>query len=428
MSALTTSATAGGDSVLSIDLSQLMAPLHDISETLALERTSCGLPKAKSKEEADIKKNAVGNTSIAGKSRIFLKCGFTSQHDGTQEWKYCYFDRNSTLSDTLEYIQSTESLSSVIFGAGKSSSNQRLVVEVEGVSWQKWNFNVLGNEQLHSLFYDYEPIVVKAVTESDFLCRMSAIQLAIEEGQKREAVQALQAERVAATAAALAVKYEKGDLVQYTKGGILRARGLDSSPESAAEAEAYITGGTIVQSTLAKIVGVHHDDYPNIYYTIQPIKLTCTAETADGNLMDIVADKTHREVQTDPLHLDLILTLSSNTPQADTSSKGLNIKVEHDGKTYNVADISPVITLASLREYVAHATYNLVPMNQRRLLREGSGSGRGEEEKGEESTGTDALYVYDIIFKGKALKNESKNLKHHKIIGGAKLSLVASGR
>jgi hypothetical protein len=113
---------------------------------------------------------------------------------------------------------------------------------------------------------------------------------------------------------------------------------------------AYYKKNDATEKILVKVVGVHHDDFPNIYYTIQPCdpsSATFDEKQTDANRLSIVKDKDVEQPSPNP---------PSPSPAAvPINNNCIILNISHNKKDIPIR-IDPKSTVLQLKEEISTKT------------------------------------------------------------------------
>lgn len=390
-------------SSLQYNVNEFMQSTSNLSIDQISQRSNfIKLPKSKA-DEKKLKASAFGDSSISGGNRFYVNVKFENSNHS----KLMYFHRDTLLKDMIDYITNSEVLKKLAFTNDQLLSNlvtksYDIVVSTTRTPWYLWHSQFYSIEKqnyipytISMLLLEYESISIQTV-EIDMInealskrvealeLNLIAMKLAdIELIKKQEEDRIIEENRLADS-----VEYCKGDIVQYNK--------------------------VEVSFDIARIICVHLDDFPNVYYTIQPIKLAKQDDNSSnprGNVI-IIKEETNgllsREIQTDKRRIKMIAKFYFEPVLV--SDGGLDLRIEYLSNQYFIMSIPPNLNLISLRNFVNQVTFGKIPLAQ--LMKY---SNNDEEED---------QYRINIEFKTKILKNEKKSLSSHKITNGARLVLI----
>jgi hypothetical protein len=363
------------------------------------------IPKSKS-DEKKLKSSAFGDSSICGGNRFYINVKF----ENSNHTKLMYFHRDTLLKDIIDYLINSEVLRKLAFTNDQLISNEvsksyDIVMSTTNTPWYLWHNEFYSIEKqtyipytISMLLLEYESISIQTLKidmiQHSLSKRNEALELDLiaKKLEEIELIKQQEKDRIVENnRLADSVEYCKGDVVQYSKKE--------------------------VSFDLARIIGVHLDDFPNIYYTIQPISLVKQDENTSnprGNFI-IIKEETNgvlsREIQTDKRRIQMVAKYYFLPVLV--ANGGLDLRIEYLSKQYFIMSVPPNLNLMLLRNYINQVTFGKIPLSN--LIKQHKKSNDGIiEEK----------YNIDIEFKSKILKNEKKSLSSHKITNGARLSLI----
>jgi hypothetical protein len=278
------------NSIFSQSMERLRLLKEDSSKSTEIQQ------RAERTQQMLIKRRAMGNLSIAEADRVYLVIHFvtplSSNASSNQLFpdvdldplclQYVFFSRTTKLGDALHHLKQTHfsMLSSCLHLTGIYSHQDRVsfgLYTLDSPDWRLWDRDI----QLGHLCRNFEeawvtPVVIEDILQSQ---RELTIPPSVAELQHLHYHQtthqtpitsppsSLGANSVAPTGeehpepgVSVSVTIAKGDKVWYHRGN----NGIPLSSLS----DASVNHIPVI---LVKVIGVHHDDFPNIYYTIAPI-------------------------------------------------------------------------------------------------------------------------------------------------------------
>lgn len=371
-------------------LDKTMEKLTDISNTTTIQSERNISEQTK---RILIKTKAKGNENLIVENRFYLIVHLEDiltleSSNETNIIRYCYFSSSATLGEVLHNMLSKSNL--YFDGHFKTYPDHILsFVTADTPDWKYWDRNLSLKRSL-KIFEEVKLIWVPIAE--------------VIENQKKFVELKLLKNENSITHKTL----QKGHYAWYHKHNQ-----LISSKE-----EALLLGIPII---LVKIIGVHHDDFPNIYYTIKMEHLTEYDLPSDLDVSNLTF---YTEKQTDSIRLipDEMIRLKShqeplsisNQPadfsleqiarqrqelQATLCQQGFvyNLRVSYNNKEYPSFQISSLCQIGQLKELIALVLENSIqPKNVK------------------------------IIYKGIVFKNDHQLIKDTKIIDNSKLVVIGS--
>lgn len=310
---------------------------------------------ARKTKEILISKNAKGNASIAGKDRFF----FVAQCPATDTELHLFFSVTSTLGEVLNQIANAHPLSA--FGTmGRPSDKTLRLFTPDTPDWRDWDVTV----RLPQALTSFETVSIVSVDTSEAVQAQTDL--------VNRANQPATTTVTSADADVSVIKDEESTKQHSFEVGSLAV---------------YKTSSGALETV--RIIGVHHDDFPNVYYTIrQP----------SGN-----------ERQTDSNRLTPRTSATSSASVASASSiletfdpQSFPVLVSYQGKVYTVSGVLPDDPVTKLHALVAQQLSVHLPSPI--LLDKVS---------------------LKLIYKGKIL-HANENLKMHKLTRNCTLTLIIS--
>lgn len=286
--------------------------LGRVAENSASSRERKISMKAK---EMLIKSKATGNDSIAGKDRLYLSVHFTdsldpSSADTDHKVAYFFFSQHRPLGEIMQQIwqkhqstveQSASFINNVSLHSLPRENLSLVLVTADTPQWQVWDRNT----PIKDCLSNYEDVAVFTVPTQDVLANQDEIAYVkafgprVTEDTQMDIVETAEEELPPATP----VVYEKGQVAWYHKVEPAVHRRLSVEEMERTQAMIMVT-----------IVGVHHDDYPNVYYTVKlHMPITLSGAAGCENLMF------HTEKQTDWTHLLPVSESFGQTSRAASS-------------------------------------------------------------------------------------------------------------
>lgn len=301
--------------------------LEQLSNSSENEKTK----KISSKtREMLIKSRATGNDNCSVEDRIYLMIHFeplilessllseesttqleevvTSVKASTNSIKYLFFSRFASLGEML-YQLKQQFADLIVFVAKRLESSLSRIEDI-GVSvqttdtpdWRQWNS--LKNSPLHEVFSSFEEIWIKIVPLSQLLTLQlnpilnlqfqptAATKPLRQSSELKSTASVASPVRTDSIDSSLKKEFKRGDRVWYYKD----INAQDGAPAVFSSfLEAYEHRDSILLQ-LAEIVAIHHDDFPNIYYTINLLPATSVSTTSASSSLS-------GEKQTDNRHL-----------------------------------------------------------------------------------------------------------------------------
>lgn len=275
-------------------------------------------------KEMLVKSRAQGNPNTPMEDRVFFSVHFRTAQQSTRSREkdlpqlFLFFSRHWTLGEMLQQLWTEQAqiathMRHIDFPSHGTSSPQRgtgsfgfVLSTSDTVDWREWDRRRLLGE-LFSTCEDVEIWVqpLHTIRETQ----------KIWEDRDAKASTGKLIENDALTEAENSTKkFEKEEFVWYHKNG------RNSKNE--------------LQCVLVKVVEVHLDDFPNLYYTIQ-LQRPVQTQGIDGPECAAVVDKLvfQEEKQTDVQHLLPLSPLLPKSAGSVPSSKGKGLSTDRDNKT-----------------------------------------------------------------------------------------------
>lgn len=296
-----------------------------------------------------MKSKSLGDDTIKFEERKFLIFNFFQKIDDLFSLEpisrdvdvYLFFRKSDTIDDMLFTIGKT--FPQLAFNTGSRPHGLSLVLfTADSTDWRVWNRQL----KICDTFTDFEVIKIAVVSTNDVVSNQSLI------AKQHQAI--AQASTQGNTQAKI---LDPSKLIVYKLDDKVSYRAAD---------------GTFEECSIA---GVHHDDFPNVYYTIK----------FDG-----------RERQTDASRLSYSCTSSYSNPNTSKSSNEniismkeigttcISFTLTHGTRRYTISDVGSMTTVGMIKETLKNVI-QVMPSKQK------------------------------MIFKGKTLKDEQK------ILGGGEL-------
>jgi hypothetical protein len=296
---------AGDSTVFSRSLDKLRQLQHDSSRSAEVQQ------RAERTQQLLIKRRAMGNLSIPEEDRVYLTIHFVAPHplEASSETifpdveadplclQYVFFPRNKSLGETLQQLKDTHF--SMIRSTFRLSGNWGVADRValalytlDSPDWRLWDRDI----QLGHLCRNFEETWVTVVMIEDVIASQKELSapLPISEllhhGHHHPSpspAAAAAAPAAVPTASAPIPQIAKGDVAWYHRG----SNGIPLVTLQDAERNS-------IPVILVKVIGVHHDDFPNVYYTIAPINPP-TIQRHGASEEDCERLTFHAEKQTD---------------------------------------------------------------------------------------------------------------------------------
>lgn len=299
---------SGDSTIFSRSLDKLRQLQNDSSRSAEVQQ------RAERTQQLLIKRRAMGNLSIPEEDRVYLTIHFVAPHSSEASsetifpdvdadplcLQYVFFPRNKSLGETLQQLKDTHF--SMIRSTFRLSGNWGVADRValalytlDSPDWRLWDRDI----QLGHLCRSFEEAWVTVVMIEDVIASQKelsappSVSELLHRGHHHPspttAVSAAVAPVSAAAAAAPAPapQIAKGDVAWYHRG----SNGVPLMTLQDAERNG-------IPVILVKIVGVHHDDFPHVYYTIAPINPP-TVQRHGASEEDCERLTFHTEKQTD---------------------------------------------------------------------------------------------------------------------------------
>eukprot|EP01038_Epipyxis_sp_PR26KG_P010814 gene10814-14515_t len=325
-----------------------------------------------------LKNKSIGDNGIDPMDRFYLSIRFFDSYSTAQSYLFAQERHDSKLVEAIDtsnpvhfyYFNKQNTLGTVVqhicrlypqFAFRSASKPEHLTLSLissDTPDWRDWNRNV----SISLLFADFEEVfafpmpIVEVVANQTIMDNILREKLNVEENKMEVDVN----------------EPVNSKPYEYVKG------------ESA-----WYHSSNLTQHIAVRIVGVHHDDFPNIYYTVQPI-------TPNANLFT--------EKQTDHTHLIpftkecSIGTSDSNQQTEDDNidpNSAINIIVIHGKQEYRNIRVSLDFTVLELKNKLYKLT-KVLPQDQK------------------------------IICRGLTLKDSNQKLRNTKLSDGVKITLVGN--
>jgi hypothetical protein len=213
-------------------------------------------------KEILIASKSTGNQSIDAQDRFYLCFQFD---EFVKTTLYLYFNKNSTLGEVLHYV--ANHYPKVVFGQPTRPSNLTLILFTDDTpDWREFD----RSEAIQNVLCSYETVSIRSIVMAEAVQASNDFQLMKQQQQQQRQLQQNEKQSSltndikeqplideSASNPSLAdttTVYSANDSVWYTK-------------------ISYGDDGSVMDTTdvPASIIAVHHDDYPNVYYTIKLI-------------------------------------------------------------------------------------------------------------------------------------------------------------
>lgn len=380
-----------------------------------------------------IKSKALGNSEVAGADRLYLivhfvtspnaKVGNSASSDSGAS--YFYFNRNLTIAEMINALrkQYPQLVHSVYPSNVNKDTLTLAIINEDSPDWKSWNRNSV----LKDTFLNFEEITLFPHDLNEVVSNQSKLQargrvitmnnpiiVKKEEDEKAKKVKK---------------DFAKGDVVWYHKSSnvppataseeAITSEEVSSSATPSTDMEVTSEGGSSSSSAtptpaavspeqeemlLVTVIGVHHDDFPNVYYTIQPVRPIQFINGRNNNTeltMNVFEEK-----QTDSTHLkhlepgvdSRIDEMLQNKTRATLENLGepIPIRVSYGESNYHNVKIGNMATIQQLKQLIRIVIG--VPLPDMKL-----------------------------ICKGTVLKNDTQLIKSSKIVNGSKIIVMSSG-
>mmetsp|Transcript_1488 Transcript_1488/g.2493 ORF Transcript_1488/g.2493 Transcript_1488/m.2493 type:complete len:401 (+) Transcript_1488:53-1255(+) len=389
-------------------------------------------------KEMLIKTKATGSDSIAPDERLYLSVHFTESleflnreqvqqgrrgpHPPQPTVVYVYFSKYKSLGEVLQFLWQT--CCSTMERTEEFRQNPRIqhlrrqdialgMITSDTPDWHRWDRRVA----LKDCLTNYEDIAVFPLPMADVIASQNA--LPPRGGSNPTNITAAVSNSVTSSTSTAPVVYEKGQLVWYHK-----------VPKEVVETMSPVQMEHNHPMILVRISGVHHDDYPNIYYSVQ-LKTPVESTQVPG------ADKLvfEHEKQTDSTHL--CASTSSCSTSTSTSSSTSRVEgafADHSGSSTHAGD-SQGSSETQLVDELQQTLSTMGPSIQFKMVYKAQdrplviGSNCTVAQLKQLISAYTGVKVADmkLIIKGTVLKNNQQQVKETKLTKGAKIMVMGSG-
>lgn len=318
-----------------------------------------------------VKNRAKGNDNCLEELRLYLVlhfCSDSSDLSSSNSLEYAFFSGTATLAEVLQQIKKI--YARVI--PSRYEDYSLVLFTEDSPDWQSWDRNT----PIGELLGQCEPVFIAAIPSVELIRHtQSLFAKQQQEAATQKVTSVIQPNKA----------FVKGDIAWYHKS--------KSGAPMKSKQDALSCG---VPLLLVKIVGVHHDDFPNIYYTINMVHPSHTCGTAGA----LEALSFHDEKQTDSDRLIPVLEgdveirdALKNEPEQSAYGKSpvassisnetkilmnelcvtgpvLSFKVSHGGVDYNDMRISSKCRVSHLKQLLSVLTG--IPVKNLKVIIKGS--------------------------------------------------------
>mmetsp|Transcript_1489 Transcript_1489/g.2498 ORF Transcript_1489/g.2498 Transcript_1489/m.2498 type:complete len:403 (+) Transcript_1489:53-1261(+) len=387
-------------------------------------------------KEMLIKTKATGSDSIAPDERLYLSVHFTESleflnreqvqqgrrgpHPPQPTVVYVYFSKYKSLGEVLQFLWQT--CCSTMERTEEFRQNPRIqhlrrqdialgMITSDTPDWHRWDRRVA----LKDCLTNYEDIAVFPLPMADVIASQNA--LPPRGGSNPTNITAAVSNSVTSSTSTAPVVYEKGQLVWYHK-----------VPKEVVETMSPVQMEHNHPMILVRISGVHHDDYPNIYYSVQ-LKTPVESTQVPG------ADKLvfEHEKQTDSAHLcpssqqqQRASSSSSAAPSAASTSSTRGMGQSSSGMNPTQMQTADELqqTLSTMGPPVQ---FKIVYKAQERLLVIGSNCTVAQLKLLISAYTGVQVPDMKLISNGIVLKNNHQQVKQTRLTKGAKIMVMNAG-
>jgi Ubiquitin family len=349
--------------IASEGFSTKLAQLRDIGMKTSNIKTRKICDKTR---EILLKSKSSGNCDIDADERIYLSIAFrpicteesSNTHqtaDVTNDRIHVFFKKTSTLGEVLHQI--AKKYTNFCFGCPVVPDGWSLGISTSDTpNWQDWDRSA----PVGTLLLDFEEIIVSPVPTIDVV----AAQKVHENNRQHPVVESSSKVEPCEVKCSEGRSFRKGETARYLRSTKSQEDdGVDGKKLSDEDYE------------LVRVVDVHMDDFPNVYYTVQFHASGCERQTDSAHLAE---------------HTAIVNVI------AKCAGTSLQLQIVHAGKNFDLSDrIGDDNTISELKAAVASLTD--VPADGQKL-----------------------------IYKGTVLKNDTQKLKDTKISRGAKITVIGT--
>lgn len=324
--------------------------------------------------------------------------------------RYLFFSRHVTLAELLYQVKQ-QYPDLILFiarklGVAADVADVGLSIQTRDTpDWEYWTSADVRNLPLHQLFTNFEEVWLKILPLSQVLTLQQNPALRKADVKASAATSPSPSTSTAtSTAAEVKREYRKGDRVWYYKALQPASDVAPSDTVFSSFLEAYEHREHIILH-LADVVAIHHDDFPNIYYTIRllPSGNLSTSSSSSGSSGEKQTDLRHL-LPYHPSEEKIVLDqrLQSALRQYQTiGSRVLRLHIFFKNQEVSVLSLGDGVTIGQLRQIVVQYLLPQLASTAKQMK---------------------------LICKGMILKDEASTLaKNAKIVDGAKIIVMGSG-
>ena len=420
-------------------------------------------------QEMLIKSKAIGNSNIAHDERYYLICNYhddidntstdivtsnnntnntkattssstasissASQSNTASRAIYIFISKYKSISELLYYIiQNHPSLYQTSATTTSSKAVQQhqqqnksieqchlVITTSDTPDWKEWNRNLIVKDVLRN----YEEINIQLIDKSIVLenqHRLSSMQSAKSTSSSSSSIATNVLENNNHNQVnEHTTPYIKGQLLWYHK---VPVEVTSSSTIQIMEEQQYML--------LVKVIDVHHDDFPNIYYTIKAIIPTQTTISTNSSTSLIF----EQEKQTDFYHLCTLSQHSIDRYKSFSSTPSLSSSTTAAASVLNKTNIkndnttAEQIALKNLQESLCklgtNINLNVSHSNKLYIITVGSNCTISQLKILISATINISLPDMKLIYKGNILKNNHQKIIETKLINNSKIIVMSS--